>query len=48
MRGAERIWFGPRLEHSPVLPHRVRCIERVIFSFGTFEKVRRFKEGEPI
>jgi len=26
----------------------VRCIERVIFSFGTFEKVRRFKEGEPI
>ena len=43
MRCAERLRFGPRLEHSPAFPHSVRGVERVILSFRTLEKVKLYK-----
>src|ERR1700681_2146970 len=45
MRGPERLRFGPRFEHGPVFPDRVRSIKRMILGFGTFEKMKLHKAG---
>jgi hypothetical protein len=42
-RAEPRLGFGPCPEHGPTFPHSVRCIERVILSFGTYEKVKLYK-----
>src|SRR5450631_1485980 len=39
MRRAKRLRFGPGFEDPAVFPDGMRSIQRVIFSFGTSEKV---------
>src|SRR5262245_3678964 len=39
VRGAERLRLGPGFERRPVLPDRVRGIEREVVVLGTLEQV---------
>src|ERR1700754_2474340 len=43
MCGPERLRFGPRLEGGAVFPDRMRCVQRVVFGFGTSEQVKLHK-----
>src|SRR3954452_5197545 len=43
VRCPERLRFGPSIEHSTVLPHRVGGIERMILRFRTLEKVKLYE-----
>ena len=43
MRGTERLRLGSCLEPSATVPDGMGCVERVIFSFGAFEKVKCYK-----
>jgi hypothetical protein len=43
MRGTERLCLGPRFKPSTTVPDGMGCVERVIFSFGAFEKVKLYK-----